>query len=568
VTGLQTQTARVEGIAKLFRFRRLFHKCLSARPDALFELTDAVLCAKGPITSLVQLSLCPVFRRGHGALYDALACGQVNKERLRDLLVEHLPADAPLLFALDGSTYPRPDAECSPEREHAYAPCRCDGARKTIPGWEFQWAVGLEWGTNSWTHPVDVIRPGPRSETALATAGQIRALVARLKQAGRAGGPDQPVPLMLMDSGFPAAQLTHLLADVPAQLLIRLTEDRVFFADPAPRRPGHSGRPGRHGERFELKAKVKLRRPDQLLVVPDSGRYGRVEVRAWHRLHQVFQRRGVFDPARYPAEQKLPIVRGTVIEVRVEHLPDGRVPHRVLWLWHSGPGPRAGYLLAGLPAQIRSGTHLPLWKVRAGLDLRARAYPRTGRALDLADPCCLHPAVPCPAPDWRSAPCLGTSARRRQGAQPAPSPARISQHPRSGGHPGLCAQTDPARSRSSQGQPERAGEAPSRRNEPSRNGHSGSWRRQTGRLNRKLKHGRNPSSSWVTDRGRFSDRRIGRDHTTSIGGPAGATPGDVLPGLAELQVAIHASTSARVLGQPRAEAGRAQSWHEICPVDL
>jgi hypothetical protein len=161
--------------------------------------------------------------------------------------------------------------------------------------------------------------------------------VTRLDQAGRTGGPGQPVPMMLMDSGFPAAQLTHLLTEVPVQLLIRLNEDRVFFADPAARRPGQPGRPGRHGERFEFKAKVKLRRPDQLLVVPDSGRYGRIEVRAWHRLHQVFQRRGVFDPERYPAEEKLPIVRGTVIEVRVERLPDGRAPHRRLWLWYSGP---------------------------------------------------------------------------------------------------------------------------------------------------------------------------------------------------------------------------------------
>jgi hypothetical protein len=337
VTGLQIEDARVEDIAELSRFRRRFYECLPVRADALFELTDAVLCTDGPVTSLVQLSLSPVFRRGHGALYDALACGEVDTEHLRDLLIAHLPADAPLMFAIDGSTYPRPDAECSPEREPAYAPCRCDGERQTIPGWEFQWAVGLEWGTSSWTVPVDAIRPGPRSETAHATADQIHALVARLEQAGRTGGPDRPVPMMVMDSGFPAAQLTYLLSEVPVQLLVRLNEDRVFFADPAPRRPGQVGRPGRHGERLEVKATVKLRRPDQLLIVADSGRYGRVEVRVWHRLHQVFGRRGIFDPERYPATAKLPIVRGTVIEVRVERLPDGRAPHRVLWLWHSGP---------------------------------------------------------------------------------------------------------------------------------------------------------------------------------------------------------------------------------------
>ena len=59
-------------------------------------------------------------------------------------------------------------------------------------------------------------------------------------------------------------------------------------------------------------------------------------VRAWHRLHRVFQGAGSY-PARYPATAKPPIVRGTVIEARVEHPPDGRAPHRRLWPWHSGP---------------------------------------------------------------------------------------------------------------------------------------------------------------------------------------------------------------------------------------
>jgi hypothetical protein len=36
----------------------------------LFELIDAVLCADGPVISLVELSLTADHRRGDGALYD------------------------------------------------------------------------------------------------------------------------------------------------------------------------------------------------------------------------------------------------------------------------------------------------------------------------------------------------------------------------------------------------------------------------------------------------------------------------------------------------------------------
>jgi hypothetical protein len=49
-------------------FRQSLYECLKARADALFELTDAVLCADHPVTSLVQLCLEPEFTRGHGAL--------------------------------------------------------------------------------------------------------------------------------------------------------------------------------------------------------------------------------------------------------------------------------------------------------------------------------------------------------------------------------------------------------------------------------------------------------------------------------------------------------------------
>jgi hypothetical protein len=67
----------------LAEFRETFYDCLLRRADALFELTDAVLCAPGPVTSLPELSLALVHRRGHGALYDGLACGEVDVARLR-----------------------------------------------------------------------------------------------------------------------------------------------------------------------------------------------------------------------------------------------------------------------------------------------------------------------------------------------------------------------------------------------------------------------------------------------------------------------------------------------------
>jgi hypothetical protein len=50
---------RAEGLAVLSGFRAEFFGSLTARPDALFELAEAVLCMDGPVKTLVDLSLAP-----------------------------------------------------------------------------------------------------------------------------------------------------------------------------------------------------------------------------------------------------------------------------------------------------------------------------------------------------------------------------------------------------------------------------------------------------------------------------------------------------------------------------
>src|SRR5690349_23463216 len=98
--------------ADLDRFRWEFYRSCTARSDALFELTDAVLCADGPVTSLVELTLLAEHRRGHGAMYDALAAGRVEPARLRRT-VAALPlptVGGRIVLAVDVSPWLRPDA--------------------------------------------------------------------------------------------------------------------------------------------------------------------------------------------------------------------------------------------------------------------------------------------------------------------------------------------------------------------------------------------------------------------------------------------------------------------------
>src|SRR5213083_1164563 len=84
-------TGAVDRYMALREFRARLYGCLTARPDASFELCDAILCADHAVTSLAELSLAPEFRRGHGALYDALAAGRIDEEKLAALLTGTLP---------------------------------------------------------------------------------------------------------------------------------------------------------------------------------------------------------------------------------------------------------------------------------------------------------------------------------------------------------------------------------------------------------------------------------------------------------------------------------------------
>ena len=59
-------------------FRAGLYRCFTKRPDALFELADAVVCKPERVHMLAELSLEPECRRGHGAVYDAVNCGQVQ----------------------------------------------------------------------------------------------------------------------------------------------------------------------------------------------------------------------------------------------------------------------------------------------------------------------------------------------------------------------------------------------------------------------------------------------------------------------------------------------------------
>jgi hypothetical protein len=452
---------RVEG-GDLAGLRRWFYGCLRRRADALFELTDALLCTPGSVVSLPELSLSAVHRRGHGAMYDALAAGQVEIGSLRCALAGLvLPrgSNGQIRLAVDVSPWPRPDAECSPDRAHCHRPCRCDGVRQTIPGWPYSMIAALESGRSSWTALLDAVRLRPGEDATEVTAAQIRELVGRLRDAGQWKDGNPPI-LIVMDAGYDVVRLAWLLADLPVQLVGRVRGDRVFYA--AAGSYAGLGRPPRHGEPIKCDDPASWPAPE-MTSADVHARYGNVAVQAWGRMHSRLTRRGGW--AAHPG--RLPIIEGTLIHVRVDRLPGNRAPKPV-WLWHSHPN--ADQLdLQRVPTPLRHRAHLPVPQTNLGLDPTPATQPRAGRPVDLADHHGLHSTAAGQGHDRGPTPPLGTTPAARPG-HPDPGPSRVSTHSPYRRDPGPRTETHPPRTRTSQEFPQPTPSAPLHRRQTGESG--------------------------------------------------------------------------------------------------
>jgi len=312
---------------------------LTARADALFELCDAVLCADGPVTTLVGLSLAAVHRRGHGALYDGLAAGQVEVARLRHAITSTgLPRDRDgrIVLAVDVSAWLRPDAPTSPDRSYCHVSARGKGQAQMIPGWPYSFVAVLEPGRTSWTALLDCQRLRPGDDATMVTATQVRDVLERLRRAGHHREDDADV-LLVCDAGYDLPRLAHLLADQPITVVGRLRSDRTFrFPPPPPRRrdgtPGRdAGRPRVHGPEFKLPDPTTHPEAEFQTTTP-TDRYGAAHAHGWTRLYPLLARRDGWRDHTGP----LPIITGSIIRLTVERLPGTRTPKPV-WLWHSQP---------------------------------------------------------------------------------------------------------------------------------------------------------------------------------------------------------------------------------------
>jgi DDE superfamily endonuclease len=305
----------------LKQFRLAAYRTLGHRKDSLFELMEAVLAGPGPAT-LVRLSLAGVFRRAWPSAPDALADGEVDAERCRELVqttaIEPPPpvpgqADGRPVWALDGTVWPRPAAGTSPERTSGHRTTAGIPQDGVVPGWEYEWLVEVPAPGTGWVLPLDVERRGPRAGTPTAVAmGMLREALARRPA-------DAARPVAALDSGYEPVQVAR--AELPIDVLVRLRSNRVCYRAPGPYQG--RGAPRKYGGVFRLADPVTHGTPDASRTLADP-QCGRVQIDAWRDLR-----------AKGAADAPFTIVR-----VQLERLPRRVKPPAPLWLaWIAGELP-------------------------------------------------------------------------------------------------------------------------------------------------------------------------------------------------------------------------------------
>ena len=339
-----------QGASELQSLRERLYGCLNRRSDALFELIDAILTA-GTIPSPPHLSLEGANRRDWGSLHAALRKGKIDEEAMRNLLACNPMADdhdCASAHAVDATSWPRCDADTSPERGYYYQPI--------VAGWSYQLIAEIGFSRDSWIAPADIRRVRPQEDADLVAAEQVRSLLLRLPERSLA-------PLFVFDAGYNPVRLQLELENLPVQILMRLHSDRVFYFDPEPLPKRTVGRPFCHGEKFDLKAPETW--PEASIEHRSQTEdYGAVRVRAWSGLHPKTRRAS----ERYGSDSAA-VVRGTVVLVEVERLPSGerRREPKKLWLWWHGRGEPDLHLLWRAYCRRFSIEHaIRFWKERLG----------------------------------------------------------------------------------------------------------------------------------------------------------------------------------------------------------
>jgi hypothetical protein len=114
-----------------------------------------------------------------------------------------------------------------------------------------------------------------------------------------------PDIVVVLDAGYDAPRIAHLLADLPVEVLGRMRSDRVLARPSPPWMPGTSGRPPKHGGEFVFGDPTTWA-VEQAVTTTDTRLYGTAIAQAWDRLHPRSTRRAAWTMKDHCRSSKAP----------------------------------------------------------------------------------------------------------------------------------------------------------------------------------------------------------------------------------------------------------------------
>jgi hypothetical protein len=142
-----------------------------------------------------------------------------------------------------------------------------------------------------------------------------------------------PEIVIVGDAGYDITRLSWVLRDLPVELVGRVRSDRVMRLPKPPRvYDPRGGRPPKHGPEFRFNTPETWPEPS-VVTATDTTNYGKAQTQAWDRVHPCLTHRSAW----LDHEGELPLVEGTLVRLKVEHLSKDREAPPV-WLWSSKTG--------------------------------------------------------------------------------------------------------------------------------------------------------------------------------------------------------------------------------------
>ena len=117
----------------LKQFRNDIYNRLGNGRDALFDLMDAVLTTRS-ISSFLELSLSPVFRREWPSIYGALQDGHPPRQNLMGECAKQIPVSELTVLAGDHTALSRLHAKTLQDRTYEHQPSVISGVKPITIG--------------------------------------------------------------------------------------------------------------------------------------------------------------------------------------------------------------------------------------------------------------------------------------------------------------------------------------------------------------------------------------------------------------------------------------------------